>query len=137
MNNLAVTAHREQLQHLTAAMQETGQTVELTVEHYFSNKTYVREMVVPKGVALVGKIHRYECTNILAAGKMRIVTEEGRLDISAPYTYVSGPGVTKAMYALEDSVFINVHPWDGHSTEEEMEERLIVPSYEALQECAI
>ena len=127
-------AHRERRDALDAAMQATGQTVELLVEHHFSNFTYTRELFMPAGTVLTGKIHRFECTNILSKGRVLVATEDGLVEIEAPCTFVTGPGISKVMTALEDSVFINVHPWDGYSTVEQIERQLIVPSYEALEQ---
>ena len=64
---------------------------------------------------------------------MAVVTDEGEYQIDAPHTFVSGPGVKKAGYALEDSIWINVHPWEGEEDLDMIEEAVIVPSYEALE----
>lgn len=108
--------------------------LELPVEHFFSNFTYTRVLRMPAGSIVTGKIHRFECTNVLAKGRMRVVTEEDDYDIEAPYVFVSGPGIKKAFHVLEDSVFLTIHPWDGISTPEQIEQQLITPSYENLIE---
>lgn len=106
--------------------------IELETRHHFAHGTYTRELHIPKRCVITGKIHRHSCINILAKGKIRVVTEEDDYDIEAPYVFVSGPGIKKAGYALEDSVWINVHPWNGTDSLEQIEAEVIVPSYENL-----
>ena len=113
-------------------MQE--EQIEIETKHTFANGVYAREMIAPKDVILTGKIHRYPCINIVAKGKFLIVTEEGEYEAEAPYTFVSGAGVKKAMCALEDSVFITVHPWEGEEDLDAIENHFTVPSFEALEE---
>jgi hypothetical protein len=62
------------------------------------------------------------------------VTDEGEYDLEAPYTFVSGPGVKKAGYVLEDAVWINVHPWDGKMSLPEIEHQVIIPAANQLEQ---
>ena len=105
--------------------------VEPETKHYFAHGTYTREMLIPKGLVLTGKMHKNSCINILSAGKMLIFTDEGSREISAPHTFVSSPVLKKAGYALEDCVFINVFPWDGVKTVEQLEDELVIPGNQA------
>lgn len=100
--------------------------VEFEVKHYFAHGTYTKELYIPAGVVLTGKIHRNSCINILSKGKMRVISDEGQYDIEAPYVFVSGPDVKKAGYALEDSIWINVFPWNGADTPEQIEEAVTI-----------
>ena len=125
-------AHRDKMAELEAAMIEFGTPAELEEKHYFAHGTYTRELFIPKGTTLTGKIHRHSCINIISQGKIRVITDEGEYDIEAPHTMVSGEGVKKAGYALEDTVWINVHPWDGVSDLNQLEQQVIAPSYESL-----
>lgn len=60
-------------------------------------------------------------------------TDEGEREIAAPYTFVSGPNVKKAGWVLEDTVWLNVHPWDGEMTVDQIEQLVIIPVDEAEQ----
>tara|TARA_Y100000310_G_C20532242_1_gene739075 strand:+ start:86 stop:505 length:420 start_codon:yes stop_codon:yes gene_type:complete len=124
--------HRSKMEAMEAAMSDFDE-VELKCEHYFAHGTYTRVLHLPKDTILTGKIHRYSCINIIAKGKIRAVTDDGDYDIEAPFTFVSGPGVKKAGYALEETVWINVHPWVGAEDVDLIERELIIPSYEALE----
>ena len=127
--------HREKMEALEAAILSDPDSVveELPTNHYFAHGTYTREMFLPEGTVLTGKIHRHSCINIISKGKILAVTDEGEYEIAAPHIFVSGPGVKKAGYALEDTIWINVHPWVGEEDLDLIEHEVIIPSYEALE----
>jgi hypothetical protein len=110
--------------------------VEILPRHYFAHGTYTREVHLPAGSIITGKIHKHSCINMLMKGKIRVVTEEDDYDIEAPYVFVSGPGIKKAAHVIEDVIWLNVHPWNGTDTVEQIEDDVIIPSYENLIEQA-
>jgi len=127
-----VLDRRETIEALEAFMLESGKTIELETRHYFAEGTYTRELHIPAGVVLTGKIHRHSCINVLAKGTI-VVTDGGvEREISAPHTFVSPAGAKKAGFALTDVVWINVHPWDGEADLDLIEQQVIVPAHEAL-----
>ena len=87
---------------------------------------------MPKGTVLTGKIHKHSCINIIAKGKIAVVTDEGEKIIEAPYTFVSGSNVKKVGAVLEDTVWINVHPWIGEEDIKMIEAELMVKEGELL-----
>lgn len=123
---------RETIEALEAFMLESGKTIELETRHHFAEGTYTRELHIPAGVVLTGKIHRHSCINVLAQGTI-VVTDGGiEREISAPYTFVSPAGAKKAGFALTDVVWINVHPWAGEPDLELIEQQVIVPEHGTL-----
>lgn len=117
MNELSTT--RKNIYALEDALLALPQ-FDFEVKHYFAKGTYTRELLIPAGVALTGKIHIHSCINIILKGKIRVVSDEGTYDIEAPHVFVSGPHVKKAGIALEDTIWINVFPWDGDENPEEV-----------------
>lgn len=100
--------------------------------HSFSKGLYAREMFIPKGSLIVGKIHKKECLNIVSKGDIYVVTETGSMRVTAPYSVVSPAGLRRVGYALEDTVWTNV--FSTNETDlEKLEEELIWPSYEAME----
>ena len=126
--------HARRMEQLSAAIARDLPSVDCPVKHYFAHGTYTREMFIPAGTTVVGKIHRHSCINILSQGHIKVVTDEGEFELHAPHTRVSGPGVKKAVYAFTDCIWINVHPWEGEEDLELIEHEVIVPSYEALEQ---
>jgi hypothetical protein len=124
---------RELIVALEESINGTGDAIhELPTRHHFAHGTYSRELHLPAGVVATGKIHRYSCINIIAKGSLLIFTEEGDYEVTAPFTFVSGPGVKKAGFALTDVVWITAHPWDGPEDVALVEKEIIVPSFAAL-----
>jgi len=121
-----VSANRAKIFALEDALGGMEQA-ELETKHYFAHGTYTREVFLPKGTVLTGKIHRNSCINIIPMGKILVVTDEGEYTIEAPHTFVSGANVKKAGAVLEDTIWLKVHPWDGESGLEQIERELIVP----------
>ena len=124
--------HRDRMIALEYAIETELVPAECLETHYFAHGIYTRELFIPAGTVLTGKIHRHSCVNILAKGAMRVETDEGSYTITAPHTFTSGPGVKKAGFALEDSIWINVHPWEGAADVALVEAEMILPSYDAV-----
>lgn len=85
--------------------------VELPLEHDFADGVYVRTMFIPKGTCLTGKVHRYDCVNIVH-GDISVVTESGSRRITAlgaPQRFSSPAGIKRAGYAHEDTYWTTVH----------------------------
>jgi hypothetical protein len=134
MSDLVVNQeHRARMDALEAAILAECEPLDLEIRHYFADGTYTREMILPQGAVVTGRIHKTSTVNILTKGRMRVVTDEGEYEVAAPHVFVSGAGVKKAGHALEDSIWINVFPWDGIKTADEMVEALSYPSYAALE----
>jgi quercetin dioxygenase-like cupin family protein len=82
---------------------------ETPVQHHFSPQIYMREMFIPKGTVLTGAIHKHEHLNILSQGELSVWTESGTKRLKASSVIKSMPGIKRAGYAHEDSVWITVH----------------------------
>lgn len=77
--------------------------------HHFAPGQYAREMHLPAGHFVVGKRHKHGHLNTLSQGKVLLVNEQGRYELSAPFTFTSQPGTKRAIYALEDAVWTTYH----------------------------
>jgi hypothetical protein len=105
--------------------------VEIRTTHHFAKGLYAREIFIPKGVLLTGKIHRTEHLNIISQGDISVVTEFGTKRVQAPYIMVAKPGTKRVGYAHEDTVWITVHGTEETDLEK-LEQELIAPDFEAL-----
>ncbi len=80
------------------------------LKHSFSDGIYVREMFIPKGDIIVGKIHKHEHPNFLMKGTVNVFTEGGGQEtIVAPCSMISAGGTKRTLYAETDLVWITVH----------------------------
>jgi hypothetical protein len=99
---------REKVLYLESEMKKMPQIV-ITIRHYFSEGVYAREMFVPKGVMLTGKIHKYTQLNILSKGEVSVLIDEEIIKIKAPYTFVAKAGSKRVFLAHEDSTWTVIH----------------------------
>jgi hypothetical protein len=108
---------------------------EFEVKHTFLNGMYMRELFIPKGSLLVGKVHKLDCINIVSKGDISILTENGSARVTAGHSTVSPAGVQKVGFANEDTVFINVFRTD-ETDPERVEDVVAWDSYEAFDRLA-
>ncbi|HIN73937.1 MAG TPA: hypothetical protein EYM94_03995, partial [Gammaproteobacteria bacterium] len=120
-NSIEKVSAREKIVRFQSAIKagiEAGdlQEAEVVLKHHFVEdlksgfNLYARELKMPKGAVVVGKIHKERTLNILSSGKISLISSTGvKIYLEAPYTYISEPGVQKAAYIEEDVTWINVH----------------------------
>ena len=72
------------------------------VKHHFSKDVYARELFIPAGTLIIGKIHKHENFNILSKGEMSVLSVDGLQKVEAPFSVVSSPGVKRMAYAHTD-----------------------------------
>jgi len=125
---------REQVMALETAMRDMPDqlTEEDLTTHHFADGVYLREMYMPEGSVVVGKIHRTRHLTIIASGTVQITTDKGIETITGPAVFVSPAGAKKAIHAITEATLMNPHP-----TEEtdlvKIEQQFIAPSFEALE----
>ena len=112
-------------------MQETDNVTEIPVTHHFSKDVYAREIKIPAGTLLVGKIHKHQNLNILSQGEMTVLSVDGLVRVKAPYTVVSTPGVKRLAYAHTDCVWTTIHGTDETDVDK-IEEKFIAKTYEEV-----
>lgn len=120
-----------QIRELEAAILEQLEPVEAPVTHHFADGIYGREMLIPAGTILTGKIHRFSTLNLLLKGDITVTTPEGVRRIQAPAIFVSPPGCKKVGYAHTDVIWVNVHPTKLTDVAA-IEQKFIVPEDPAL-----
>jgi quercetin dioxygenase-like cupin family protein len=82
---------------------------EIPVKHTFADGIYVRQMDMSKGQVVIGAIHNHLHLWFLLKGRLLINDNGEKIEYIAPCYTVSKPGARRAVYALEDSIFVNIH----------------------------
>jgi quercetin dioxygenase-like cupin family protein len=100
---------KDKVDALQAFMLEQPQA-DIPVRNVFSGGVYAREVFIPKGTMLVGKVHMTEHLNVCLQGDLTFLTVDGPKRIKAPAMFSSPAGTKKLAYANEDSIWVNVHP---------------------------
>jgi quercetin dioxygenase-like cupin family protein len=101
--------------------------------HHFTPGIYMRELFIPKGTTLIGKIHKHEHLNILSQGDITVWTDDGMKRLTASTVIKSQPGIKRVGHAHEDSVWITVHlnPTDERDVDL-IEEMLTAKTFEEV-----
>jgi quercetin dioxygenase-like cupin family protein len=99
---------REKIQKLQETMLPM-QTKQPEPRHFFAPGMYMRELVVPSGMLMVGKIHKHAHFLMVLKGKAEVISEFGRMVVEAGHLSVSPAGVKRVVLALEDTQFVTVH----------------------------
>ena len=94
---------------------------------------YAREILIPAGYVIVGKIHRHAHVNTISKGKAAVATEFGMETIEAPHTFVSKPGTKRAVLALEDTIWTTYHPTDETDLDK-IEDDIIAVSFDEYEQ---
>jgi hypothetical protein len=118
-------------------LQEHMLTLESTLDncklrHIFAPGSYAREMTIPKGTLIIGKIHKHAHLNIISKGKVRVATEFGPMSFESPYTFVSDVGTKRAVYAIEDTIWTTIHV-TTETDLDRIEEYVIAKNYDELE----
>ncbi len=98
---------------------------ECPVTHRFADGCYLREILMPKGTLIVGKIHGTQHFNVVISGKCTVFTIDGIKEIEAPHTFISDAGVQKVVVCHEDTVWQTIHVTKSKDLEE-IEKQVII-----------
>lgn len=103
------------------------------LKHWFSDGVYCREISLPAGSVVVGRIHRHEHLNIISKGSCTVYTEFGTEELSAPATFVSKAGTKRIVYTHEDCIWTTIHKNEDNERDGSiLEERYTSADYAEL-----
>jgi len=105
------------------------------LKHSFSDGMYVREIFIPAGTILVGKIHKHAHPNFLMKGEVEVVTESNKREhLIAPLSMISPAGTKRVVRAITDTVWVTVHENKKNTSNlEKLEKEIISPDYASYQ----
>ena len=83
---------------------------EFPLTHHLCNGVYARELFIPVGTVLTGKIHKTKHISIIQQGDISVMTEEGMKRIQGPAIIQSDAGMKRAGYTHTDTIWITIHP---------------------------
>lgn len=127
MNALALPniPTREQIERLELEIRQQEQAP-IETRHYFAQGLYAREIRIPAGMLLTGRVHKAEHLNIISQGDITVWTEEGMKRLLAPSTLISRPGTKRVGLAHTDTVWTTVHACAERDLEK-LERELLEP----------
>lgn len=106
--------------------------IESLTSHFFAPGVYARMFVIKAGDVAIGKIHKKDHLNIVCKGRVRVSTEDGPMEIVGPCVFTARAGVKKAVYAIEDTTWINIHVTEKTDIDE-IESEVIARDYAEVE----
>jgi len=99
---------------------------DIPIKHSFADQVYIRQMDMKQGQLVIGAIHNHQHAWFLMKGRVLINNNGEEVEHVAPCYTVSEPGSKRFIYALEDSIFVNVHKNPSNTKDIEKLEKEIV-----------
>ena len=128
---------REKIYSLESALEalpkESHVDCDSLLTHFFAPGVYVRQMFIPKGLVVTGKIHKTRHVSIISKGKVSVATERGLEILEGPHTFINEPGDKRAVYAHEDTTWTTIHPTDETDLAK-IEDEVVAKDYSELLE---
>lgn len=103
----AIVDFQNQMSKMEGAI--VGDSPYCPLVHEFSDGIYVRQITIPGGCLVAGKIHKHEHPNFLLKGKARIATENGYKEIEAPCSMISEAGTKRILYTVTECIWTTIH----------------------------
>jgi quercetin dioxygenase-like cupin family protein len=132
----ATCLDRDRVFALEQAIQSDLEPVEMPTLDHFSHGVYARELTIPAGTVLTGKIHKFENLNVLLEGELLVLTDQGVQHVRAGQVIVSPPGTKRAAYALTNTRWLTVHGTHKTDVDEIESEFIAQDEAEFLSFCA-
>jgi hypothetical protein len=136
-----VLAAQQEMQQMSDSGVAQSALEDCTLKHYFTPKdekygcsTYAREIFLPKGSFVIGKIHKHPHLNFISKGRVKVFTEFGDKHLVAPCTFISEVGLKRAVYAEEDTIWTTVHLTEFENEDDlvKIEQEVISPTYDNM-----
>lgn len=123
----AKTPSREQIDTLEAGLLQMPQ-IDIPVQHRFAEQEglYAREIVIPKGALMTGRVHKHQHVSVMVRGDMTVLTEAGMQRVKGYHCWICEPGTKRVGYAHEETVWLTVHHTE-HMTPGGIEDVLCEP----------
>ena len=79
------------------------------LKHTFADGVYIRQMDMKADSMVIGAIHNHLHAWFLLTGRLAVVTEDSVEEFIAPCYVLATPGSKRVIYAIEESIFVNIH----------------------------
>lgn len=100
------------------------------LKQYFVDGSYIRELLIPRDMAVVSEIWKKERMWIIATGEVTFTTEMGTKRVIAPHTEVVPPGSKVALYTHEETLWFAITGAGDVTTEDEIREEVMATGYD-------
>ena len=109
VSQLDCEQRRAAMMALECDMLQLPQT-EIPVRHEFNGSMYARQILIPKGTLITGRIHKFDHFDVMAYGDITLSTDSGGATRLKGYNLIkSKAGKKRAALAHEDTMWITFH----------------------------
>jgi hypothetical protein len=105
------------------------------LKHTFADGVYIRQMDMQVDSMVVGAIHNHLHVWFLLTGHLMVITEDTTEEFIAPCYVLATPGSKRVIYAMEDSIFVNIHKNPNNIKDiKKLEDDLVSLTFEDYEE---
>ena len=105
------------------------------LKHTFADGIYIRQMDMETGSVVIGAIHNHLHVWFLLTGHLAVATEDSIEEFIAPCYVLAKPGSKRVIYAIEDSIFVNVHKNPNNIKDiKKLEDEIVSLTFEEYKE---
>ena len=105
------------------------------LKHTFADGIYIRQMDMKSDSMVIGAIHNHLHAWFLLTGHLMVVTEDTTEEFIAPCYVLATPGSKRVIYAMEDSIFVNIHKNPNNIKDiKELEDEIVSLTFEDYEE---
>lgn len=102
--------------------------LEAHTTHHFCRGQYARELRIPAGYTVVGKMHATDNFFQIVSGRVAVTTAKGLRIVEGPLLTVTRPGDKRIAHALTDTIMFNFHTRaDDVEDVKALETRYVIP----------
>ena len=83
--------------------------VDIPVTHRYSGGIYAREIIIPKGAMLTGRIYKEDHFDVMVSGDVTVTGCDGKKRLKGFHIFEGNRGKKRAGYAHEDTHWITFH----------------------------
>ena len=108
--------------------------IDIPVEHYFCGDIYARQILIPEGALITGRIHKFDHFDVMVYGDMTVSTDSGDAKRLTGYNLMKAyAGKKRAGIAHKDTLWVTFHS-SPEQDPEVMADYLTCPSFEAYHD---
>ena len=105
------------------------------LKHTFADGIYIRQMDMKADSMVVGAIHNHLHVWFLLTGRLAVITEDATEEFISPCYVLATPGSKRVIYAMEDSIFVNVHKNPSNIKDiKKLEDEIVSLTFEDYEE---
>ena len=105
------------------------------LKHTFADGIYIRQMDMETGSVVIGAIHNHLHVWFLLTGHLAVATEDSIEEFIAPCYVLAKPGSKRVIYAMEESIFVNVHKNPNNIKDiKKLEDEIVSLTFEEYKE---